>query len=172
MWDYVIGHVPVWASTAFTWLFGVVVPWWAWAGVGLAGGMAVYLLLPALTPDKLRSFLAMLVVSAGAIISAGSWGIDFGVHQERDVWVLRNNDAKATIINRLGAVKDLEDLNGKAATAATLNLQAAVNALLQEQPKDTSGPSCLDPQSVLDDRFVDGLSDLRPRRLPATRPHR
>lgn len=116
---YIGTHLSNWASVAFTWAFGVIVPWWAWAAVGLAGGIAVFILLPAVTPERLRAFLAMVVFSIGAIISAGSWGIDYGVGTERAAWLIKLEDLKTGIraAERLEIAK--EQLRQKQAAEAS-----------------------------------------------------
>lgn len=81
-------------SLVLTWVFGLVVPWWAWALMGLSGAAAVWLLLPSavslwgvsLKLDRAHDALAAAVLAVGLVASSVSWGIEYGTAVANEGW--------------------------------------------------------------------------------------
>jgi hypothetical protein len=147
---------------AFAGLFGYLIHWWVWALLGLAAAIAVFLLLPALVPERLRVLLAAAAFSIGAIISAGSWGINHGIHTERISWELKVAKERKRLANEAAQQLAAEAERAANAELESLELRKQLDALLNAPAPDPSKPATVTPDGmvVFDEPFVNGLRAL------------
>lgn len=155
-----------WIKYYFNWglasVFGYVIPWWFWALVGLAAAISVFMLLPVAIPERLRTIAASIVLSIGLCISAGSWGLDHGIHTERMKW--ERTVAQEKLRLKLEAQRELSNEQKRTADAEahSKSLKEQLDAIIVEASQTPDAPSC--PGVVIPESTARRLHNLTGRR--------
>lgn len=151
------------ASWFIAGLFGYVIPFWVWALVGLAAAIAVFVFLPVLVPERIRMAICGLVFTLGAILSAGSWGIDHGISIERVKWERIVANEKLRL--KLEAESNLQREQQRADSAELQSkiLRGQLDAILSDTAP-ISQPASVDCPPAVAEPTARRLRDLKPRR--------
>lgn len=138
-------------------IMGMIVPWWAYAGAGVAAGIAAFLLLPAGVPTTLRQFVALCLIAAGVCVSAYSMGRHFGEEHEREVWTRKIEAEKARLTEGFKDQLDAEKLRAQEALVAADALRKQIEEINASADKVTGPDDIAVPEHI-----ARSLSDLRP----------
>jgi hypothetical protein len=139
-------------------IMGIVFPWWSYAAVGVAGAIALFLLLPAGVPTTLRQFLAMAALCAGVCVSAYAMGRHEGQDFERELWTRKIEAERARLAEGFTDQLTKEQRRAQEAEQAMADLRKQIEGISASADKVDKPDDIAVPEHI-----ARSLSDLRPR---------